>query len=127
MTAGSVRLTNRELDVMSVLWDRGSASVRQVLESLGVDVGYTAILKVLQTLEGRGIVRHEREGRAYRYYPVVSPDQVGDRRLRTILNRVYRGSRELLIARLLDDEAVSAEELARIRTMLAQRLKEIEE
>jgi BlaI family penicillinase repressor len=127
MNDTSVRMTNRELDVMSVLWERGSASVKEVLESLDVDIGYTAILKVLQTLEGRGIVRHEREGRAYRYYPVVSSDQVGDPRLRTILSRVYRGSRELLIARLLDDEDVSAEELARIRAMLAERLKEIEE
>ena len=124
MTKRPVHLTNRELDVMAVLWKEGSASVAEVLDSLEADVAYTTVLKVLQTLEARGVVGHDREGRAYRYFPRVSPDAVGDRTLRRIVENIYLGSRELLIARLLEQDDVSPEELRRIRAMVATRLRD---
>ena len=63
--------TDRELDIMSVLWREGSGTVTEVREALGEKVGYTTVLKMLQILEEKGAVGHEQEGRAYRYFPLV--------------------------------------------------------
>ena len=68
--------TERELDLMSVLWREGSGSVAEVRKALGDSVAYTTILKILQILEEKGAVRHESEGRAYRSttrWPKVKP------------------------------------------------------
>jgi predicted transcriptional regulator len=123
----SQHLTNRELDVMAVLWERGSATVAEVLEQLGEPLAYTTVLTVLQSLEGKGFVHHQPEGRAYRYLPLVESGQAGDRTLNRLLDKVYRGSRELLVSRLLSSETVSEDELRRIRKMLDERLKEVGE
>ncbi len=71
-------------------------------------------------------MRHERQGKAYRYFPAVEAEVAGDRPLMRLLDKVYQGSRELLIARLVEDEDVSPEQLKRIRKMLTARLKEID-
>ncbi len=123
----SIHVTNRELDVMAVLWDRGSATVSEVRQRLAEHLAYTTILTVLRTLEARGYVRHEVEGKAYRYHPLIQPEQVGDRSLGRLLDKVYRGSRELLVTRLLSDKTVSGDELRRIRQMLDERLEEVGE
>jgi len=119
-------LTNRELDVMAVLWERGSATVADVQEGLGAGLAYTTVLTVLRGLESKGHVRHESEGKAFRYFPTVEPAAAGETVLGRLLDKVYQGSRELLVARLLSDEAVSEEELLRIRRMLDERLKEVD-
>ena len=67
--------TERELDVMSILWKEGSATVTEVRERLADELAYTSVLSALQTLEEKGYVRHEQEGRAYRYFPLVAPEQ----------------------------------------------------
>ena len=120
----SVHLTNRELDVMAVLWDRGSATVSEVSSSLPDDLAYTTILTVLRSLEAKGHVRHEKEGKAFRYYALVEAEEAGDRTLRRLLDKVYLGSREVLVTRLLSDKSVSEDELRRIRQMLDERLGE---
>jgi predicted transcriptional regulator len=119
----AVHLTNRELDVMAVLWKRGSATVAEVREHLGEELAYTSVLTVLRALEATGKVRHETEGRAYRYYPQVQPHEVVDRTLLRLLDRVFQGSRELLLTRLISDENVSDEELRRLRAILDQKLE----
>ena len=123
----SIHVTNRELDVMAVLWDRGSATVSEVRQRLAEQLAYTTILTVLRALEAKGYVRHEVEGKAYRYHPLIQPEQVGDRSLGRLLDKVYRGSRELLVTRLLSDKTVSEDELRRIRQMLDERLEEVGE
>lgn len=122
----AVRLTSRELDIMGVLWAHGPGTVTDVLDHLDADLAYTTVLTVLRGLEAKRCVTHAKEGKAHRYRALVSPDAAGDRPLRQILDRVYQGSRELLIARLVEDENVTPEELRRIRRMLAERLKETE-
>ncbi len=122
----SLHLTNRELDVMAVLWERKSATVAEVLEALPEDLAYTTVLTVLRGLDAKGHVRHESEGKAFRYFPTVEPTKAGETVLGRILDKIYQGSRELLVARLLSDEAVSEEELRRIRRMLDERLGEVE-
>lgn len=123
----AVHLTNRELDVMAVLWDRGSATVGEVKELLAEDLAYTTVLTVMRGLESKGHVRHEKEGKAFRYFAVTEAASAGDRTLRRLLDKVYLGSREMLVTRLLADKAVSQEELLRIRSMLDERLEEVDE
>ncbi len=122
----TVQLTRRELDVMSVVWELGSATVGEVLERLGENLAYTTVLTVLRTLETKGAVRHEKDGKAYRYYALVESGHVGDRAIDRLLDKVYQGSREMLIARLVEDEGLSPRELKRIRRLLDRRLKEMD-
>ena len=110
--------TDRELDIMSVLWRRGSGSVAEVRDTLGESVAYTTILKILQILEEKGAVRHEAEGRAYRYFPVVQPQEAGGNALARILEKIFGGSAELLLTQLVADRNIPPRELARMRKLL---------
>ena len=103
--------TERELDIMSVLWRRGSGSVSEVREALGDSVAYTTILKLLQILEEKGAVRHEAEGRAYRYYPQVQPAEAGESALARILDKIFGGSAELLLTQLVSDRRIASKEM----------------
>jgi predicted transcriptional regulator len=110
--------TDRELDIMGVLWRHGSGTVAEVREALGTDVGYTTVLKLLQILEEKGAVRHESEGRAYRYLPLTGADDAGGPALRRLLDTVFAGSAELALARLVTEAEPTAAELARMRRLL---------
>ena len=103
---------------MSVLWSRGSGTVAEVREALDDDAGYTTILKMLQILEDKGAVRHEQEGRAYRYFPFVESASVGGRALKRIVNKIFQGSAEMLLATLVEDRKFTEEEIARMRSIL---------
>lgn len=116
--------TNRELDVMSILWRTGSGTVAEVKAVLGEDLAYTSVLSVLQTLEEKGYVRHESEGRAYRYFATVAPEAAGDSALARIRDAMFQGSAELLFAQFVSDRGLRREELERMRRLLAERLKE---
>ena len=112
--------TERELDIMSVLWRRGSGSVAEVREVLGEPVAYTTILKILQILEEKGAVRHEAEGRAYRYFPQVQLEEAGESALSRILEKIFGGSAELLLSQLVSDRTIPPKELARMRKLLEE-------
>lgn len=113
-----VSFSERELDVMSVLWKEGSGTVAEVRDILGGAVGYTTVLKILQILEEKGHVRHEKEGRAHRYHPTVAPEEAGGSALRRVVNKIFHGSAELTLARLISDREISPAELARMRRLL---------
>lgn len=117
-----IRFTRRELDVMSILWRRGSGTVAEVQEELSDPLAYTTVLTVLQTLEEKGHVRHEEEGRAYRYFPTVEVEEAGGSALGRILDKIFHGSAETLLARLVSEEDLSDEELRRMRRLLERRL-----
>ena len=110
--------TDRELDIMSVLWREGSGTVAEVRDALGDDAGYTTVLKMLQILEEKGAVRHEREGRAYRYHPLVESASAGGRALSRIVNKIFHGSAERLLATLVEDRDFTDEEIQRMRSVL---------
>ena len=116
--------TKRELDVMSILWRHGSGTVAEVREELADPLAYTSVLWILQTLTQKSAVRHEREGRAYRYYPVVGQAETGASGLSRLIDKVFHGSAEMLLARLVDEQDLSEDELRRMREMLDRRLKE---
>lgn len=118
--------TTRELDVMSILWRAGSGTVAEVKEALGEELAYTSVLSILQTLEEKGYVRHEAEGRAYRYHPMVDTQEAGGSALGRIREAIFHGSAEQLFAQLVSDRKLSRAELERMRRLLAERLKEDE-
>jgi len=120
-------LTRRELDVMAIVWELGSATVGDVVERLPDQLHYSTVLTIFRTLEAKRHVRHERDGKAFRYFPVTRPEEAGDGALRRLLDTIFQGSRELLVARLVSDEKISPDELRRIRRRLTERLKEMDE
>jgi BlaI family transcriptional regulator, penicillinase repressor len=115
---GDVQFTDRELDVMSVLWRLGSGTVNEVREHLRGEPVYTTVLRILQILEEKGHVRHEAEGRAYRYLPTVDPDAAGRSALGKVVDKIFHGSAELTLARLVKERPISEEELQRMRRIL---------
>ncbi|MGH9421564.1 MAG: BlaI/MecI/CopY family transcriptional regulator [Thermoanaerobaculia bacterium] len=114
----------RELAVMSVLWRLGSASVSEVRDGIEDDLAYTSVLSALQTLEEKGYVRHEPEGRAYRYFPTVEAEHAGGSALARIRDAIFQGSAERMFAQLVSDRGLDRNELERMRRVLTQRLGE---
>jgi predicted transcriptional regulator len=109
---------------MSILWRLGSATVSEVREALEGELAYTSVLSTLQTLEEKGYVRHEPEGRAYRYYPAVEAERAGTSALARIREAIFHGSAERMFAQMVSDRGLRREELERMRRLLAERLKE---
>lgn len=122
MAEGEIRFTDRELDVMAVLWERGPSTVAEVREGLADDLAYTTVLTMLRTLEEKGHVGHEQEGRAYRYFPLVERERAGESAVRRLVRKMFRGSPELLLTQLVSEHELSEEELRRIRALLEERL-----
>ena len=117
-------LSSRELDVMNVLWDRGSATVAEVLEDLHDELAYTTVLTILRRLEKKGHVGHEAEGKAHRYLALVEREDVQDSTLRRITRKLFLDSPELLMSRLLGKGTLSKDQLRELRTLVDERLKE---
>ena len=118
-----VSFTERELDVMAVLWELGSATVAEVRERLHDELAYTTVLTVLRTLEEKGHVGHREEGKAHRYVPLVARQAAGRSALTRLIDKVFNGSPELLLSQLVDDRDLSADELRRLRQLVDDRLK----
>jgi len=119
-----VAFTDRELDVMGVLWELGSGTVAEVQERLHDPLAYTTVLTVLRVLEEKGHVRHEEEGRAYRYYAVVDREQAGASALRRLVRKVFRGSPEQLLTHLVAERGVTPEQLKRMKSLVEKRIRE---
>lgn len=113
-----VQFTDRELDLMSILWERGSGTVAEVQEDLPGEPGYTSVLKILQVLEEKGHVRHEEEGRAYRYFPTVAPADAGRTALGKIVDKIFHGSAEMTLAHLVKERSLTPDEVDRMRRIL---------
>jgi BlaI family transcriptional regulator, penicillinase repressor len=119
------RFTDRELDVMAVLWELGEATVADVQARLADRLAYTTVLTVLRTLEEKGHVGHrEGSGRAYHYQARVQREEAGASALGRLVDRVFRGSPELLLTQLVSERDLSDEELERMRRLLDELLEE---
>lgn len=117
-------LSGRELDVMNVLWERGSATVAEVLDDLGDELAYTTVLTILRRLEDKGHVRHESEGKAHRYLPLVERGAVQDSAIRRMTGKLFGDSPRLLMARLLGKGELTRDQLRELRALVDERLKE---
>lgn len=122
-----VQFTDRELDIMGVLWDEGSATVAEVQERLVDDLAYTTVLTILRTLEEKGHVRHEEEGRAYRYYAKVNREAAGAHAVRRLVRKLFRGSPEQLLTHLVEERGLTSKQLSRMKELLEKRLEGEEE
>jgi len=114
--------TDRELDIMRVLWERGSATVAEVRDALEDELAYTTVLTMLRVLEEKGHVRHEEEGRAHRYYPQVERAQAESSAVERLLDRLFHNSPERLLTHLVSDRRLSEREIRRLRELLDERL-----
>jgi predicted transcriptional regulator len=117
--------TPAELELLQLLWQSGPATVRQIHERLAVDkaVGYTTVLKMLQIMTEKGLVRRAEEARAHVYEAAQSEFQAERQIVGDLLDRVFSGAAERLVMHALSDRKASAEELAEIRRLL-DRLEE---
>jgi len=119
-----IAFTDRELDVMSVLWDLGSGSVAEVRGRLADDLAYTTVLTILRTLEEKGYVGHVEEGKAYRYHPLVERRDAGTSVLRRLTRKLFKDSPELLLTHLVSDRGLGDDELRRMQKLLEDRLRD---
>jgi predicted transcriptional regulator len=119
-----LHLTQRELDIMSVLWDLGEATVTEVRDRVDPDLAYTSISSMIRTLEMKGYVSHRRgEGKTHVYFPVIDSETAGESVLGRVLDKVYGGSPIKLLAHLMDQHRLSDKELARMRDLLKRPTK----
>lgn len=122
----TVVLTSREMDVMNVLWRLGSGTVSEVMEELQDPLAYTTVLTILRTLEKKGHVGHQTEGRAHRYFPRVEREEAREGAVRRLTRKLFSGSPELLMAHLLQERGISEAQLRKLRKLVDNRLEEDE-
>jgi predicted transcriptional regulator len=116
-----ISLTDREADVMQVLWDHGPSSVAEVREQLSDPLAYTTVLTVLRTLEMKGYVAHDEEGRGHRYFASVKQQAARKSALQHLTDKLFKGSTELLFSHLVSDRTLSPEQIRRMRQLLAKQ------
>jgi predicted transcriptional regulator len=105
---------------MDVLWQKGSATVQEMLKGLPHQPApaYNTVLTIVRILERKGFVRHQKQGRAFVYSPVVERQEATRSEIRRLLQRFFQNSHELLVLNILEDENLDAAELKRLREML---------
>ncbi len=118
----AAHFTDRELDIMQVLWEHGASTVSEVKDRLDPDLAYTTVLTILRTLESKGHVDHEEEGKAHRYRATVTESAARTSALAKLVDRVFGGSAELLMTQLVDDRRLSAAEVKRLTTLMQRRM-----
>lgn len=119
-----VHLTQRELDIMGVLWELGEGTVTEVRDRVDPDLAYTSISSMIRTLELKGFVSHRRgEGKTHVYFPVIAPEAAGESALGRVLDKIYGGSPIKLLAHLVQQKRLSPKELERMRDLLKKAPK----
>jgi BlaI family transcriptional regulator, penicillinase repressor len=119
-----LHLTQRELDIMSVLWERGEATATEVRDSVDPDLAYTSISSMIRMLELKGYVSHRRgEGKTHVYFPVIDAEKAGASALGRVLNKIYGGSPIKLLAHLIEQKKLSEKEITRMRELLKKKRK----
>lgn len=124
------RLTELQLEIMAVLWDRGEATVEEVREALAPDrdLAHTTVSTLLSRLAKREVVRRRKEGRSYVYSPAVEPERVQRsvvNEIGEVADRLFAGDVANLVATLLSESDVDADDLARVKEMIAKKEAEL--
>jgi BlaI family transcriptional regulator, penicillinase repressor len=120
MTKDPPRPTQSELEILSVLWDAGPSTVREVQQRLEArrPTGYTTVLKLLQIMTEKGLVRRDERERAHRYTPRHPRERTEQQIVGDLLDRAFGGSSSRLVMRALSSRKATPEELDRIRALL---------
>ena len=116
--------SDRELQILNILWRVKEASVRDVLNSINKatdsEVGYTTVLKLMQIMHEKGMLNRRKEGKIHLYSPALSEEENTEKTLKKLIKTTFRGSRSRLVMQLLGNDAPSREELNEIRAFLDQ-------
>ena len=118
----SPTLTDAELRLMKILWERGPSTVGGVVETLPDDepLAYSTVLTTLRILEQKGYLCHEKQGRAYVYHPVVDRRAARRHALRYVMDRFFNNSPEQLVLGILENEDVDLADLERLKKMIEE-------
>src|SRR6516165_9787471 len=116
-------LTERELEVMHVFWDRGESTVRDALAAEGLDRAYTTIATLVRILADKKFLVQTNDERPFSYRPARSYEEVSRKLLGELIDRVFRGSREQFLVRLMEQKTLTAKERALLEDVLGQREK----
>lgn len=113
----SITLTEAELRLMKILWERGESAVGDLVAAVQDDapLAYNSVLTTIRILEQKGYVRHRQQGRAFLYSPRVAEQEAGRSEVHHMMRRFFGNSRERLLLSLLGDDEVTPEELKRMR------------
>ncbi|MCH8812917.1 MAG: BlaI/MecI/CopY family transcriptional regulator [Gemmatimonadetes bacterium] len=121
-----IRFTKRELDIMGTLWTHGPSTVGEVRDALEDDLAYNTVLTMLKVMERKGYVSRSRERRAHRYTAEVERDAAGRSALGRVTAQLFGGSPEELLLHLVDS-GLDPDALRRMRDLLDQRLRDMED
>lgn len=116
-------LADREAELMEVLWDFGPSTVAEVRDRVTDDLAYTTVLSMLRTLEAKGFVTHDAEGKAHRYSALIDRNAARRSALRAMSEKFFKGSTAMLLTHFVAEEKLSDAELQRLRTLLTKRAK----
>jgi predicted transcriptional regulator len=116
----SETLTEAELRVMNVLWEKGPSTVQQVLEHLPetLDLAYNSVLTTIRVLEKKGYLQHSKDRRAHIYESRVGREEASRSEVRHLVSRFFGNSHDSLLLNLLEERNLDADELRRLRQML---------
>jgi BlaI family transcriptional regulator, penicillinase repressor len=116
----SQTLTEAELRIMQVLWQKGTGTVQEILDGLPAQpaLAYNTILTTIRILERKGYVQHSKEGRAHLYRAIVAEEEASRSEIRHLVSRFFRNSHEDLVLNILEDRGMEPQELERLRRML---------
>jgi predicted transcriptional regulator len=116
----SATLTEAELRIMNVLWDRGPATVHDVLQALPSkpNLAYNSVLTIIRILETKGYVKHVKDKRAHIYMSKIDREDATRFEVRHLVSRFFGNSHERLLLNILEESSIDAEELARVRELL---------
>lgn len=114
-------LTGREAQLMEVLWNLGSATAEQVREALPDRPHDSTVRTLLRVLESKGYVTHEGQGRAYTYRAAIDRSKAQRTALRSLMGRLFGGSAEALVLRLIEDEQLTPGQLDELRQAVPTR------
>jgi predicted transcriptional regulator len=113
-------LTEAELRLMNVLWERGASTVGEVLEALSEQLAYSTVLTTLRILEQKGYIEHTKEGRAFLYQPILDRDGARRNAVRHLVDHFFNKSPELLVLNVLQQEEFNDEDLKRLKSMIEE-------
>lgn len=119
--------TQAELEILSVLWEKETATVREVHERLNAQkpTGYTTVLKLLQLMDEKNLVERDKANRAHVYRAKIKQSDTGRQMLGDVLQKVFGGSALKLVQQVLENETTSKEELKEIRRMIQEAEKKM--
>ena len=120
-----IRLGRVELQIMNVVWAKGTATVHDVKEALsqGRKPAYSTILTMMRKLEAKGYLDHEVHERTYVYRPTISKKAVRHSMVGDVLDRLFEGSPSLLLNSLAEQNRISEKELRQIKKLIREREK----